>query len=423
MKSVWILQTGEPVPGDPGNPRKLRAFNLAEKLANEGISVTIWTSLFDHTKKLHRESSEGYRFNEFIDVKFLKSPGYKNNISISRLYDHLILAKNFKRATKNTPNKPDLLFIGFPPIELAYIAIKWAKKNSIYTILDYKDLWPEIFLNILSGRFQHILKFFLYPFFYMSRFTLSQVDALISISEPFLNKALLVSGRKRTNKDTVIPLTTNNENKRTNEGKSDFDLILQSISFDKDKDHLLSFAGTFMVDVFDFNILKETINELSKRGISLKVILCGEGQEKNFWEQKFLNQKEIFFAGWVNQEILSRVQEQSLAILIPLKDREDFSLSIPNKAIDALSKGKIILTGTDSYLSQSLLANQAGFKYTDYMSLSDIIEGLVLDKNRKLIFESNALEFYIDKFEFNKTYQKLINLIFLLFEKNAKRKR
>ena len=152
MKSVWILQTGEPIPGDPGNPRKLRAYNLAEKLAEKNVHVTIWTSRFNHTNKLHRESSKGYVYSDFIEVRFLDSPGYTNNISLARLIDHFILALNFRKVLKKVEAIPDLLFIGFPPIELAFIATKWAQRNSISTILDFKDLWPENLFEYFSRK-------------------------------------------------------------------------------------------------------------------------------------------------------------------------------------------------------------------------------------------------------------------------------
>ena len=257
----------------------------------------------------------------------------------------------------------------------------------------------------------------------MSQFSISKVDALISISEPFLDKALIISGRKKTHRDIVIPLTTDNAIKRTNKGKEDVELIFENISYKKGKDHIISFAGTFMVDVFDFTILKDTLDELSKRGISLKIILAGDGQERAQWERMFSDCDDILFTGWVNQEILTRIQEESLAVLIPLKEREDFSLSIPNKAIDALSKGKIILTGTESFLSQSIQANEAGFKYRDFMHLSDIIESLISNKEKQLRFESNALDFYETEFEFNMAYEKLLHLMFSMTEEHGREQR
>ena len=50
----WIFQTGEPLPSDQINPRKMRAYNLADILVRNGHKVVIWSSAFNHQDKIHR---------------------------------------------------------------------------------------------------------------------------------------------------------------------------------------------------------------------------------------------------------------------------------------------------------------------------------------------------------------------------------
>ena len=50
----WIFQTGEPLPSDQINPRKMRAYNLADILVSNGHKVVIWSSTFNHQDKIHR---------------------------------------------------------------------------------------------------------------------------------------------------------------------------------------------------------------------------------------------------------------------------------------------------------------------------------------------------------------------------------
>jgi hypothetical protein len=52
--TVWILQTGEPLPIDLENPRPMRAVNLANALIAAGHRVVLWSSAFSHQKKQHR---------------------------------------------------------------------------------------------------------------------------------------------------------------------------------------------------------------------------------------------------------------------------------------------------------------------------------------------------------------------------------
>ena len=51
---VWILQTGEPLHCDGGNPRPMRAMNLSNTLVALGHEVVLWSSAFFHQEKKHR---------------------------------------------------------------------------------------------------------------------------------------------------------------------------------------------------------------------------------------------------------------------------------------------------------------------------------------------------------------------------------
>ena len=265
---VWIIQTGEPMPGDPGQLRKLRAYNLADILLEEGSDITILTSRFNHMTKDFRNLESTYT-HEGVKVRLIDSPGYKNNISLSRLWDHFILAKNLRRILKNEKNLPDTVFIGYPPIELAFIAVRWCKKNSIKSILDFKDLWPEIFLNVFDGKLKPIIKIILWPYFFMARYSVGNSSHLISMSEPFLKKAQSLSERTNKTQDLVIPLTSPTQ--IMSDIKCEKEWLDQLSNKTKDK-FVISFAGTFMNSVFDFSNIIETLTELKKETIAKVVV-------------------------------------------------------------------------------------------------------------------------------------------------------
>ena len=131
---VWILQTGEPLHTDGGNPRPMRAMNLANALISSGHKVVIWSSSFSHQEKKHRvNKSENVILNEQLEIRFTHSPGYKRNIGFGRLYDHLILAKNLHRLLKIEQTYPDVAFIGFPPIETSFVMSHWLKKKKFHS--------------------------------------------------------------------------------------------------------------------------------------------------------------------------------------------------------------------------------------------------------------------------------------------------
>ena len=118
-----------------------RAINLSNYFINKQYNVTLWSSAFYHQRKIHRTNSfKNVHINDFLKINLVPSMGYKNNLSFKRILDHVILAKNLKKILSEYTNiSPDLIIIGFPPIETAYVFLRWAEKNKIKTIIDVKD--------------------------------------------------------------------------------------------------------------------------------------------------------------------------------------------------------------------------------------------------------------------------------------------
>ena len=117
--------------------------NISHAFTELSCTVRIISSSFCHISKSHRPHVSSF---DGIDYTLLSSPGYSSNVSIGRLFDHLILAFSlirflcFKRF-----QKPGFVFIGFPPIECSLILVLWCRLHKIPHTLDVKDMWPSIF--------------------------------------------------------------------------------------------------------------------------------------------------------------------------------------------------------------------------------------------------------------------------------------
>ena len=156
---VWILQTGEPLPTDKGIFRPMRAINLTNKLIEKGHKVILWSSSFNHQIKEHRSKDyKQLKVNENLEIRLIPSCGYKKNLSIKRLIDHAQLGYNLKKTLKKEKNKPDIAFLGFPPIEINFVMSNWLSRNKIPFVVDVKDLWPDAFIENLLGWKKRVLK-------------------------------------------------------------------------------------------------------------------------------------------------------------------------------------------------------------------------------------------------------------------------
>jgi hypothetical protein len=137
MLTIWLLQTGEPLHIDKGNPRPMRAMNLANQLISRGHKVVIWSSNFYHQEKRHRKLDlKPIILSNQLEIRLIPSPGYQRNIGFARLWDHLVLAYKLKKVLATERSVPDVAFIGYPPIEAAFILVSWLSRRSIPNLLD-----------------------------------------------------------------------------------------------------------------------------------------------------------------------------------------------------------------------------------------------------------------------------------------------
>ena len=99
---VWLLQTGEPLHIDSGNPRPMRAMNLSNKLVEAGHKVVLWTSAFSHQGKFHRfKQFKVIKLSENLEIRLIPSCGYQRHIGLSRLFDHAQLGWNLRHYLKD----------------------------------------------------------------------------------------------------------------------------------------------------------------------------------------------------------------------------------------------------------------------------------------------------------------------------------
>ena len=143
--TVWLLQTGEPLHIDKGNPRPMRAMNLANSLVEAGHKVVLWSSDYYHQEKRHRNRvGQPIKVSSQLEIRLIPSPGYVRNIGPGRLWDHAVLARNLKKMLREEYSQPDVGFVGYPPIETAVVMTGWLSARGIPSLLDLKDQWPSL---------------------------------------------------------------------------------------------------------------------------------------------------------------------------------------------------------------------------------------------------------------------------------------
>ena len=400
---VWILQTGEPLHVDADGSRPMRAINLSNKLIEAGHDVVLWSSSFNHQDKAHRSKKyKVIRQNNNLEIRLIPSRGYQKHIGFDRLIDHVQLAWNLKKILKVEKTIPDVVFIGYPPIETAAVMSRWLKERKVPTLLDVKDLWPSIFVDAFPAILSPIVRILFHPYFYFAKRTIRDVDGISTMSLGFLNWCLSFANKSKSVNDRVVRLTTLNSEANISE-LSSAELWWSELGVNPDGPKVF-FTGTFST-AFDFNqiyIAAKSIN-------SCQFILCGHGPCLDQVKELMRDLPNVIFPGWIDRFQMESLANMSLATLAPYKNVKNFTLNIPNKIVDSLLLGLPILSPLTGEVESLISNRKVGFTYNNNNPLASCIQSLVDDDKLQNLMSINAKRLYEEEFEFNKVYGGLVD--------------
>jgi glycosyltransferase involved in cell wall biosynthesis len=401
--NIWIFQTGEPLHCDDSNYRPMRAINLSNKLIEAGHDVVLWSSSFNHQDKAHRSKKyKVIRQNNNLEIRLIPSRGYQKHIGFDRLIDHVQLAWNLKKILKVEKTIPDVVFIGYPPIETAAVMSRWLKERKVPTLLDVKDLWPSIFVDAFPAILSPIVRILFHPYFYFAKRTIRDVDGISTMSLGFLNWCLSFANKSKSVNDRVVRLTTLNSEANISE-LSSAELWWSELGVNPDGPKVF-FTGTFST-AFDFNqiyIAAKSIN-------SCQFILCGHGPCLDQVKELMRDLPNVIFPGWIDRFQMESLANMSLATLAPYKNVKNFTLNIPNKIVDSLLLGLPILSPLTGEVESLISNRKVGFTYNNNNPLASCIQSLVDDDKLQNLMSINAKRLYEEEFEFNKVYGGLVD--------------
>jgi glycosyltransferase involved in cell wall biosynthesis len=408
--TVWILQTGEPLHIDDGNPRPMRAINSANILIEKGHKVVLWSSAFNHSKKEHRvKKIKVVKVSEGLEIKLIPSPGYQNNISLRRFCDHAVLAFNLSNLLKAETHLPDVVFIGYPPIETALVMTEWSKRQNIPSLLDVKDQWPLSFLDPLPSFLKPIGRIILSPYYFLAKKTFAGATGISTMAESYLQWSLEFARRDRRLTDGIFPLTSSQgscSNSDLAQAKEWWDKL--NVKCDAAVTRIV-FIGSH-VSVFDFEPVRVAAEVCLTKNLSVEFIICGDGNSSQELRQMMANLANVYFPGWIDRPKIEALAERSHASLAPYQNIDSFMRSLPNKIIDSLSLGLPILSPLEGEVAQLIMKHQVGLNYggNTEQTLYECINNLVENPNLQKKLSQNALSLYQEKFDYYKVYGSLV---------------
>lgn len=392
---IWIIATGEPLPNEE---RLHRAGQIAHWLAAKGHTVTWWTSRFNHQKKCHRDPcalSEIVISN--LRIVALESNGYQRNVSLQRIKDHWELAKRWSRHVRSE-QPPDVIHCAYPTIDLAYEAALYGVRRSVPTVLDVRDMWPDIFAQQYQGVKRWMVRHLVSPLTYRARIAFKSALFISGHTPGYVKFGLRYAAREKHRLDRDFPFTYPVEpmTKARSRGTS---LVAQTLATERALYKVrVAFAGDMSTEHNGVRLV-EAVTELSRCG-EIQTVLCGGGVVAE--KIKSLKLRNVKCVGWVAKEELSQIYEECDLGLLPYQPTIDFAESIPNKAVDYLAHGLHIVNALNpSYISSLLFGTGVLVNYDASVagSLSDAVRRWAEQMSTRRLSKSDVRKMHDEKFD------------------------
>jgi len=393
--------------------------NLANALLARGHEVVLWSSCFNHQDKVHRCREFAARpMCPGLTIKLIPSRGYKRHIGIARVIDHIQMAYALStQLASSHDEKPDVAFVGFPPIETAAVLINWLSKNGVPAILDVKDLWPWIFVDAMPSMVRPLAPLVLSPYYFMAKRAIRQAKAISSISGPFLREVLKHAGRDSNGLDCVFPLAPGPRLTVATD-------ICAAANWWRDQGIDLSHARRFcfvgaVSRAYDFGPLRDAAAHLLDAGVDGEIVICGGGQELENVKIQFQGLGNVKFPGWVDLPKIEVLMSSSSATLAPYRSTDDFKISIPNKIIDSLSFSIPVVTSLDGETRRLLESEKAGIYCGSSSEMwKKALSDLLRDNIMQCELSENARKIYNETFSYETVYGRFVKFLESLHSSN-----
>jgi len=359
--NIWLIQTGEDIPFG-NNIRKLRTAILAEELVRRGHRVTWWAASFSHLRKeWFVRDKDSLELDSGVSVELLHGRGYKSNVSVARVIDHRIVARQFRKRSREV-EQPDLILCSLPPYDLAFEAAKYAKRRGIRFIVDARDYWPDIFVDLVPSLLQPLVRFVLYTEFRMARLAFQQADSITAMSEDNLVWALSYCDRERSERDRVFHLGF----RSAPQDEVQVPEWLHTL----DGRFIVAFVGTFSKFHSPLTLIRAAALLEQEGREDIAIVIAGAGGDiEPQIRSEAAGLGNVTMPGWLDQTGIEALLSRASIGVCPTSTEARF---FPNKTFLYFSRGLPVLSAFEGELRSVLDGEGLGryFRHDDAAALA-----------------------------------------------------
>lgn len=390
------------LPGEGGYKRTLYLFDM---MRNMGYQTTLVTSNFNHYKKEVRDLDCFKKEHpDSGDIRFIKVPAYKTNISLKRYYSEWVWTFKFKKWLKEHIEDYDVIYMNMPDYDQINAVKGLCKKHGKKIILDVRDLRPEAFhVMIKNDTLFRIL-------FYWMRVSADNAykcaDELVAVSEEYLHIAQRVNRKSKNPAVVYIGAILDKFYEGIQKYASDIDKHVDDI--------WVTYAGT-LGESYDLDTVIAAAKKAKEKGLKdLKLKILGQGPSEEHLK-KYASEicaDNVDFVGFVDYEKMAAYLSKSDMTINAIKKQA--SQSIINKVADYFAAGIPMLNSCCCQEQLDMVDNyRVGINYEpgNVDELCDCIIKLAKDEELRTEMGKNARKLAEEKFDRRNSYKELINRI------------
>jgi glycosyltransferase involved in cell wall biosynthesis len=345
MMSMRLLILSQYFPPEVGAPQN-RLFELALRLRDKGISVTVLTAMPNYPQMEIQEAYRGKKYlrEEMEGLTIHRSAIYvsQNKSILSRLRNYFSFVLSSARASARLEKEYDFLLCESPPLFLGYSAMYLTRKKKAKLIFNVSDLWPEsaeklgVVTNSVLLKLAYRLEERLYRKAVLVTGQTKGICANISARFPAVPTWWLPNGvdLQYYNPDTQSATNWRKEN-----------------GFDA-TDFIVLYAGILGI-AQKLEVILEAADQL-RNFPAIHFVLMGSGPCKTELQElrKKMNLASVHFLDTVAKSEMPKVLKDVNAAVVPLRKLDLFLGAIPSKIFESLAMEKPLLLGVDGEARQ-----------------------------------------------------------------------
>jgi len=379
-----------------------RSYEMARRLVKRGHKVYMISSKHSHSGF----KEKNFSFEEGISVWWLPVK-YSNNMSFfQRIYSFIVYCIFAYRIGRKL--NYELVFASSTPLTVAIPGIFLSKIKKVPFVLEVRDLWPAIPIELKIIRNTFLIKLSQY----LERISYHLSDKIIALSNG-MREGIVDTGIKES-KITVIPNGSDIELFNIN-SKLDNGLIAQNDWIDTDKDIIIYSGAIGRVNGLSY--MAFMAEEMIKLNPSVLFCIIGDGIEKdkvNLLAKKLgILNNNFYMVPKMSKKKLPQILSISTVLTSFVINEKILWNNSANKFFDGLASGKPIMINYEGWQADILYQYSAGIVVPpdDPIAGAKKLYNLLEDKKRLQSFGQAGLELAKTVFNRNELYKSFENVL------------